>query len=49
MIYGTPFQHKIYDSMNGEAWEMGVGGWFWLIEFVSFQMEEALTFVDNLL
>lgn len=24
-------------------------GWFWLIEFVSFQMEEALTFVDNLL
>lgn len=49
MIYGAPFQHKIYDSVNGEAWERGWGVRFWLIEFVSFQMEGALTFVDNLL
>lgn len=49
MINGAPFQHKIYDSVNGEAWETGVGAQFWLIEFVSFQMEGALTFVDNLL
>lgn len=25
MINGAPFQHKIYDSVNGEAWEVGVG------------------------
>lgn len=48
MINGAPFQHEIYGSVNGEAWEMGVGR-FWLTEFVSFQMEGALTLVDNLL
>ena len=48
MIYGDLFQHKIYESVNREAWEAGVGGRFWLIEFVSFQMEGALTIVDHL-
>lgn len=49
MIYGAPFQHKIYESVKGEAREAGVGGQFWLIEFVTFQVEGALTIVDNLL
>ena len=48
MIYVAPFQHKIYESVNREAWEEGVGGRFWVIEFVSFQMEGALTIVDHL-
>lgn len=42
------FRQEIYDSVD-RLGNWGGNGWLQLIEFVSFQMEGTLTFVDNFL